>query len=1309
MKLLLSILLFLFGLNANAAKLSDSLPGKPVLVDTIPATDGWDDGVIKMGPDLKGIVQLLKRLDPPPFEASTRVTVTYFDGQPMDIYLPENYSLYDSLPLIIYLSGQGLEGTNISVIRAQGMHKYMESIKDNNKFPAIIICPQNKSGQSEWFTTYSKPAIDYMLNNGYKVSRTQMHDIGYSLGGTGAGRLAKDYPSYIASCVIVAGTIYRNATDVEPMKSIPSSLYYGTSDNVQNVSNAWYFLDSIYTKSGVVAYPQLRQYWGVGHGSIDTTMKFFATEIFPWMMMHSKNFDTTAKRYVDSADRASIAMSEKRELMYWRAKRYVQTALPSGAHKTALLARLVDINNKNLGNGYKRVVIDCGIASKQSAGNINNWTNGATGSRLANQIDEDGNIVPNVVTKMIRQMIPGTFAVDIGDYAELFGGAPGNTFDDAFDVYDQNLAQKGQIQDSGLDNSKTYTYQFFGTAWGQSQSPSYESGLRITINGVTKILRNQNKNTNDYVEFRGVVPVNGIVNIYVESYVNDGHGYLNAIFRTQNGTQSEGSNTLPVVSAGNPITIRLPLDTVRQVGSAYDPDGSIAHVAWSKVSGPNAVFTAATSTTTTIKDLEEGDYIFKFTATDNNGGVSSSTVAITVQKAYHQYPTIQASENQTIVGSSAALLSSSTAPSGTIEETFWTIFRTATYQAMRLVLFGSSTIAGENVPMSFAKRFNAYAKPLGLIDTLINKGVPATSIFEFNASSIIALNPHIVIGQYPSNKYNDSTIASIINKTIEKDDSLRNAGIKVIWLSPQPRNEFSSLNRQKLSDLTDTMLARMPGRVINIFKPAVDSVGNYLKTELDLGDGIHGNENLHILITELVKAFNIFRPASTVNILSPHTANTNISNLPTGPITLQVSAYDQEGFPAMDTVKLDVTAPVGCGTVKDFDFDGWYIDGAARGVNPGDILMIDPGEYGFKELYNFIGTPECPIRIRKKPGGPRLTIEALNLAYPSRNVIIEGDNDPQYEYSIHLKGGAGNYWGSHLKCEGPLEMHHIEISGCQMGIQLKDDNAPPELVEHRDFKFHNLYIHDTKTNEAMYIGSSTTPKAPKVRKVHIYDVLIDSSGREGLQISNAQEVLVERVKILNPSLLNENSQNHAFNLGHDVEATVRDMYIQSSPSFNFFISGGRITANCITIEHLDRPGIPRTDAIYGKNYEFDAEDWVETYQKFTLTNIHLLNAGGVNIVSETSYGPLQANIINNVWRDNSASTPMKWGPITPAPLVTNVGTTNTLTCSPPLRNTVFAPGWPAVSPSVWPPLTPTQPRQYGYYIQPLRRVIGQKQ
>jgi hypothetical protein len=97
-------------------------------------------------------------------------------------------------------------------------------------------------------------------------------------------------------------------------------------------------------------------------------------------------------------------------------------------------------------------------------------------------------------------------------------------------------------------------------------------------------------------------------------------------------TVNAAANQPPVVSAGNAQTITLPAGLTLS-GSASDPDGTIVSTVWSKVSGGAAAITSPNSLTTTVTGFDDDVYVFRLTATDNNGAQSTADVTITVNAA----------------------------------------------------------------------------------------------------------------------------------------------------------------------------------------------------------------------------------------------------------------------------------------------------------------------------------------------------------------------------------------------------------------------------------------------------------------------------------------------------------------------------------------------------------------------------------------------------------------------------------------------------------------------------------------------------
>src|SRR5579862_4861418 len=133
----------------------------------------------------------------------------------------------------------------------------------------------------------------------------------------------------------------------------------------------------------------------------------------------------------------------------------------------------------------------------------------------------------------------------------------------------------------------------------------------------------------------------------------------------------------PTVAAGSAQTITLPVSTVNLTGTATGNNGAtISSVAWTKVSGGAATITTASNLSTTVTGLVAGAYVFKLTATDNNGLTNSSTVNITVNPAVvNTPPTVTSGSAQTITlpVSTVTLTGTATGNNGaTISSVAWT-------------------------------------------------------------------------------------------------------------------------------------------------------------------------------------------------------------------------------------------------------------------------------------------------------------------------------------------------------------------------------------------------------------------------------------------------------------------------------------------------------------------------------------------------------------------------------------------------------------------------------------------------------------
>lgn len=137
-------------------------------------------------------------------------------------------------------------------------------------------------------------------------------------------------------------------------------------------------------------------------------------------------------------------------------------------------------------------------------------------------------------------------------------------------------------------------------------------------------------------------------------------------------------NVPPVVSAGPNRTITAPTSTITITGTASDSDGSIFGVQWLLKSGPpGGTVATPTTLTTIINALQQGQYVFELTATDDMNATGSSTMTIDVlpQPANINPVATITGGNLTVnlPTSTAPLLSSATDADGTISLYAWSL------------------------------------------------------------------------------------------------------------------------------------------------------------------------------------------------------------------------------------------------------------------------------------------------------------------------------------------------------------------------------------------------------------------------------------------------------------------------------------------------------------------------------------------------------------------------------------------------------------------------------------------------------------
>lgn len=134
-----------------------------------------------------------------------------------------------------------------------------------------------------------------------------------------------------------------------------------------------------------------------------------------------------------------------------------------------------------------------------------------------------------------------------------------------------------------------------------------------------------------------------------------------------------GTNIFPLASAGADKIVRLPQNSVLLNGTGTDVDGQIVSYAWTQVSGPPAIISSPSTTSTTVSNLVEGTYVFRLTVTDDEGATDLNDVTIRVVSSTSNLPpVVNAGADATVFLPQTTLtLNAEASDDGTIESFFW--------------------------------------------------------------------------------------------------------------------------------------------------------------------------------------------------------------------------------------------------------------------------------------------------------------------------------------------------------------------------------------------------------------------------------------------------------------------------------------------------------------------------------------------------------------------------------------------------------------------------------------------------------------
>jgi predicted peptidase len=183
----------------------------------------------------------------------------------------------EKLPVLIFLHGKSLSGTDMNKVKRYGVLKAMQK---GRKINAIVVAPQIASGN--WKPENVLEILNYVQKN-YKTDTKRVYVCGMSLGGYGTLHFAGKYPERVTAAVAICGG--GNAADACNLAKVPLWIQHGDKDIPVPVSESKNIYAAI-KKCNSKADTTLTIIKGGTHGSVENL--FHQDAMYNWMFGYGK-------------------------------------------------------------------------------------------------------------------------------------------------------------------------------------------------------------------------------------------------------------------------------------------------------------------------------------------------------------------------------------------------------------------------------------------------------------------------------------------------------------------------------------------------------------------------------------------------------------------------------------------------------------------------------------------------------------------------------------------------------------------------------------------------------------------------------------------------------------------------------------------------------------------------------------------------------------------------------------------------------------------------------------------------------------
>ena len=252
-----------------------------------------------------------------------------------------------------------------------------------------------------------------------------------------------------------------------------------------------------------------------------------------------------------------------------------------------------------------------------------------------------------------------------------------------------------------------------------------------------------------------------------------------------------------------------------------------------------------------------------------------------------------------------------------------------------------------------------------------------------------------------------------------------------------------------------------------------------------------------------------------------------LTNVVAGVYEIKLTVTNSKNITASDTVKVTVegSAYTVCKGKRTYitkgSDNGFYLDASSFSYNPGDTLVLTAAQnpYSYFSLEDVKGTSSCPVTIINEGGVVSMTDGMAFSDCQYVNVTGTGTSD-KYGFFVQDPNSAGvaiDIYGR----SAYINVSNVQVHNKTYGFWVKEEASCIDSLQYPNWIINHISIHDNQivnTNqEGMYLGSTDPngtrgvacngdtiyPKPLRLGNISVYNNIIDSTNRSGIQLSCA--------------------------------------------------------------------------------------------------------------------------------------------------------------------------------------------------------------